>query len=1573
MLWPTRAAYRGPDAGPTKGTSEIIHSLGAELEGKSVKEREAAITNANEELKKNKKFIETKVSSYNADYVETYRIGTPKFYENPLEISFKNVEEIDKSITLIGKFLETKFKVNDEIRQFKYETECPSIERKFQGTRIKKIREALENRKTLLEKLDTAKKFKALRHSEKAVFRSREAKKGIETRSKILENPNYQELSSDYDAALQRFMVENPEFEAMWQNSEGKESAKRRRENKHLFFAILNEETNGFKTTFPLRKMVSGSSREAIKANKEAYPFVYHEWMKKKGQENTEVKIENKEAEVKDKDAKAAEAGSIADIQASIRIRAGINPTLERKTNFVIGLLDDIDTLETSPTVDVKDSAYWENIAEKLTNFNGKTEKVIDSKFRPRTEADILFIKDLKVVQSKIKIHIELVEAKIALEKLKEGQIEAGMEFTKSNLQKDHLWVLRTLMKKYMKAMAVMDKPFNDLGGTFEGTLHPAVRRMMIATVYREGVARINPHTGEYIDNTADEYKGLLMELKTSKLFEYSLKSRAISKEQREMLIVARQAWLSLYTEKFLIKGSIEKLEKRKDLMKELAGDITRRDQMRIATPSNPALPILERKIKRAIAELQRFTAIRPLSEADAVNLLTIEKNRLANWKHFQEMTSALLANPTREQIRKYLEDLKDPSYDADGSMAKKIKDFENYITGVDVTYNAFQLEEKTSEGAMEIAGMDWEGLPQAYEAYTHPMKHPENADMTVDNWDRLSETDEGMQRLVAMFEQILPDQLVLTGKKDFIEVFKTIRKPGAPDAELREKKAIAWANYGLIKNEIIAGQSVDAETVKGSLEAQARLEGMTWGDKITDYATGVLDMAIGPGQSLANRAAGIAIIIGAWKLAYKAYKGNDKMSKVMRLLILAGAAELAIKQITGEGLLEKGGLSGVAEAMEGTFESVLIDKGKRNTDFEKHDISKNEHAAALLEMQSVPFSDLMEWYKATKIDGQPKDKSDERARLKGIDIYNIVRGREWAERDKESRARLIIKETMENFFSYVGEKEDRPSETAGKDILTEIYVDPFSGTLTDEERERTTRHMPPFLLNQYRANPDALTWKEVIAMEIKKSDIDKVRESGALETGREALSKAAIAFTQWTEQTLLHPIGERATEAVEKIKTEYSPEVLTWLGKLGKAGAKNLVVLKDKIKFTYLNHEMELKNLGRQGISLIALGVELPFDVLYATTKFAIPFALTRIKQLKEILRSDKLDNLSEELSVDHIIPAGIYQDYKDALADPRKTVEFSDLLDRSKNPRSENFGYYQIPFARAFEKGGTPKFYESKIEDGLPNIGFLITTTDQEIAGIKGDSTISIDERIYEMKKKSYNDAFDYYIKKGCSVEMVQQYMTPVHAITENATKGEKGPQTVHIFWRMPLRDSVEYELKEMGRWADYDDANDHKFRPPFIVDPQAGLLENLKQAYGYDSPVMRKAGHVATIAVAQYLRGAFFAFKKAGDFVTWAATKSDKISEKDMEWVKELTTRDEDTLQKIDEWSGSAGNSLLALSEFYKNKGNAKIYKEQLDKARKGKHELYLAPNLGWNRVGKGRESDSYSTPPMIGGRR
>jgi hypothetical protein len=200
--------------------------------------------------------------------------------------------------------------------------------------------------------------------------------------------------------------------------------------------------------------------------------------------------------------------------------------------------------------------------------------------------------------------------------------------------------------------------------------------------------------------------------------------------------------------------------------------------------------------------------------------------------------------------------------------------------------------------------------------------------------------------------------------------------------------------------------------------------------------------------------------------------------------------------------------------------------------------------------------------------------------------------------------------------------------------------------------------------------------------------------------------------------------------------------------------------------------------------------------------------------------------------------------------------------------------------------------------------------------------------------------------------SEQAIKDYMYPIHMATRLGEKA--GLDMLHVFWRMPMPGSVEYYLKEQDRWADYKDPNRIKFQPTFIVDPSKGLMDNLRMAYIYETPWMRKAGTYAGIALAQEIRLVMGVLGTAGTAIRSGIEWAGKKQGVKVKWLDDLTHLSEENKQMIDEISGSAAFPYLALSDFYKESENAKIFKESMEEAQNTHKPLTLDDKKGWKAV-------------------
>ena len=1514
------------DVMSSKASSEQLKENLKETEGK---------------LKENQEKLTEKFGNYNEEYSNSPWFRKDEIYEARLDNP--NFEDPDTSIAAVNRILTTPY----DFEGISYTLGAPSEKRVNQAKALKELKALLEQQQALLKERTENENARRKHHGERLVLMSDRVTEIKEKRSDFEKKREYKALMSDYESVFNSVIGRDPEFKRFYERPNGTIDPFLERESRQLFFAMLSHETNDFDTDFAL----GNNFGEDAEANKKNYPFIHHDWLTRiKKVDTNEIKRRSTAIDIKESELKAKNIPEVGDIVTRANARITSNPDIAAKIGTFKNPLDGPGT----PNTREPDPLFYQNLIDRLEEFNDEIDlsvRQLDSD--QSTEKAIK--KELREVhQAHLKERIALVKLQYRRENEKERIAGVEKEFTRSDLSKNRQHVMELAMRKFQKAMQIVDSPF-DGHEDFHRNLNPAVRRAMIATVYRNGTSRYLT-SGEYVESRAPEYQWMFSKLAQSKYFDRSNKERFLDPEQREFLQLAHIANTAMLSKQYIENELIApwetgELKPKLDQLKiDLAQPVASRDQ---ATKDS---------IKATIQEIGRYTRT-TVDENNALTVFDELKKEAATWSSYREEAEALMLKPDRQKIRDFIEKTKTSTAPLMHGISNEelMKGHATFMETVDLNYNALDLKEKSTGNYLERVGINPEGVYQAYLMY-----RKDHEEMKVDQWDNHLLNKGGTDNLTEMFRAILPDSSIYKGKEDFLATFSTLHgfDLETNDETLGKDQAVALAIYKTLKLEMERREKMASLTIQGNQAALDKLRGKTFGDKVTEYGRGVFDMLVGPGRSLSERAAGAVILIAAFKLAQKAWKGDTKTGKFLQVALMAAAGEIALKKLTGEGLTDKIRLSGVAEALSGTYEDVLLDRAKDR--FEQEKITETEHAATLMELRDVPFNKLMEWYDATDIDGNPLPGKERTKLPRQISIYNILPGKVGG--NKKVRAQRIIKRTVENFFAYVGNKEDGDAGR-GRDVLNEMWIQGIEKEKFDaDSAEFARRGLPPQLIESLRSNPRSMTWQMVMQAEIRPADVEKVKGKKPLQQVADYLSGKAHDLERWSRNDIEQPVGATAIAFWGNVTESYVPKIQNFLVEMGEKGGRELTYYKNKAELTYNEHKITIRRVGAQHWELITEGVKLPFQVLYAADQFVVPLLNTKMRQMREIFRPDTLTFLDEPLSADDIMSPIVLSEMRSL-----KTVE-SPLaylfMSEAKNPQGKYFGRYQASFHEAFGKMDKYTETEDKIGNQTDRIGYHIgetTIEDLQNSGIKTEGK-STEELLSELQIHAHKEAVEMFRKQHPELtrEQVVKYMYPIHVYAQTAETGSRKPTRLYTFWRMPLPESREFMLKEAERWPDYMDPNKHKDRPPFIVDPEKGIAANLVKAFGLRSPALRRSfDYMTSILVAQSLRLYLGIADKltdaAGGIAKVFDAKAVKKNPKKYQWLEELGEMEEPRKQQLDEWQGSAGNTGLALSDFYKKKKNADLYQGALDEAIKnpGEPKIDLESVTGWIGSRKNKE--------------
>ncbi len=1178
---------------------------------------------------------------------------------------------------------------------------------------------------------------------------------------------------------------------------------------------------------------------------------------------------------------------AVADQEAIV---AGL-PTLAQivANNSAAGIsMDALNKIPSTPATE-----YWER---SKTEINNLIQILGEVKGLPEHEASK---GKYEKAMEELKQHKELASRKALLHsKLVDGE-GALTSFTRTELDKgtNRQWLMELAMRQFQKSMSIVDETFSkdqlDL-------LHPGVRRQLVALVYESGVSeyRLDDTGTPQLESLEEDYRWMLSELAQSPAFNLTAKGRFVKPEQE--LIIAKAG------------NEVAKAQE------------IHRTQLRFLEAMIQAkgggaaeeVAIAKLKAEGFSAELISKYSGLSLDELRAKKK-EVENTQELNEK-FLEAAHQAIQNPYSEQSRKLRKAI------AKGTFSQilpeaTLRRLEVFLNNVDNNYVSEDLEDRQATDVLSLHGIRMEALHLSYLGAIG-----EDPSLNVENWDHLmmSQDPADFQKLLVLIEGLLPDTFAL-GKADFMASFATLHRHNVTeglDGGLMDHQRIVLEIYTAIKVEVREREEIAGFSDRKREEIESQMGGGNFGDKVSKYVKKWYDMLLAGGI---DSAAALAIMGGAVAALKKAYRSEDRTGKVLALVLGLGVAELGSEYIRGKSLFEDL-LDPFTKHMEGTYEGVLAQKGE--TYMETKGITHKQHAAATYELNDVPFHKVIEWYESSDENGMPRPGKKDNF-PDGINLANILPGIQWDNVDKQMEARRIVKESVRVFFGYVGEKENNGDMQDGFFALKERWVTMMQNP--NHEPNYTIIDLQDYV-KLFKDNPDALTWQAVMRAEIKKEDVQASKNKEGirpyLEKGKEALQ----GFVTWGRQEIYGPLAGHWETALEQAG-EAGKDVRELLVKVGEAGGRKLHFGAQEITFMYEANKYAIRQTARKHWELIKIGVKLPATIIYKTENFAADFLLSKGNQMEAILTP--MQDISGPLQP----------------SDIASVPSMMSIPEFELNPEFRYFGYYQLPFAHALDNriAGGEAFFETPEEvNGISNgyidskVGYYISTTTLADVDVSPSNTTVDKKQIYDrMQAKSWEQARDFYMSKNVPSQDIDRFMYPIHTIAGS------DPQELNVFWRMPMPGSDELMLKSIGKWPDYEDPNRLKDRPPFEFDPSLPFMDNVRHAFQLEMDLTRTATGGVSKYAAQIFNLSFRTVEIMGN-LAYATADFVGFDQKNIEWIKNVTQREEETKQNMDEMLGSAEfGGMRSLSAFYKNQENADIYNVMIDYARDKGQDLYL----------------------------
>ena len=1482
----------------------------------AVSGQEAEVAERTKELQK--KFLKG-VAAYNHQWGEKVKSDKRQEIRYHYETIGVDLDDLDATRDQLKRVIEAlERKYGD---QFKHE-----LRNNHQHLAVWKLIRALEKLKSLPQKGQEAVREA---HRGRLYDRHERMTKSAEQREAWKKKPAYQEVVSVFDD-----VADDKEFVGLFQGQDGMVS-QNQREARELFLALMAEKTRNFSDTFPLGDNFSNDPDENIRN----YPFLYNEFLKHEGDKIagdavSEEAIIEAEANTREAHRKLKGIDSASDIFAGANISS--NP------------------LAPLPSVPATDD--WRNRVNVLEGMvhrlRDKAGNAKDTLKEPQAGAWQRAADDLE-------LHVAYAKAFLALSQLRDREDKVRLKFTRAELSRPERrkTVITLAMRKFMKSQEMVDYPKGTADWKY--TLHPTVRRMLIASTYESGVARYEKKADGrvvYNDKNEGQHAWMLSTLVLSDYFNFKERGAEMDDDHAAVL---KAVYLGGHVATLLeqTKEVYDPDPGVDGLLEAWIGVL--KDHQNGNVPTDPA----QRKAyfvetmgywpPQYVEKYAKYTL------ADAEAALTQAKNDRENLQNFLEEAQKTVRDPYSAKSQQFIAAMRrgdymgqlEPSVDRLGKIGiidgASLTRYETQMKNLQLNFKISELEEKNMLQFFEGLGMNIEGM---YPAYLTMLK--EHPNWRTEYWDdMLLGSDEQFKELIQMFTIIIPKSQN-GGKEDFIQGLQSIRAKYKGEKSILKLQAslqegsedfVVFDTFLLLREHLSERSEKAGMSDRAAKAMDQTLRGVHFADKASQYASEIFNMAIGPGQSPVNRAAGLVLMYLGYKSVRSAMKGDSRYGKAMRALFVAGALEVAVKELTGRGILDRAGLDGVASVMGGSrYEAVLMADAKENNDLKE--ISPEAHATALNELNAVPFNQVMEWYEHSDENGMPTEKGGKDYFPSQISINRIAPRITWDATDKKIEARRVVRETVKHFFRYVGDKQNKRGMEYGKEALKERWVRMIPGN-----KAYDPKYTPVFSefdhsewVQAGNVTSKMITWNMVMQAEIAPSKVDLTKTesmTGQLEaTAQEWYEKMSV----WTREHVLNP-GSRYSEEFFKSMGEGAQQAKSLVNEYYEKTGDAVYFGKENLILWYNEHQYEIKRVAKDHYQLLVTGLKIPFKIVYAVDSTAIPWTLSKLEQIEKSLQNNKTAHISRELKAEDIVAE----------------KEYMGSSNLELNPQFSYYGMYQEPFLRAFAAGSASN--DMYYLDQGTNVGYYISEMTPKEADINPDDPIfsgSPSNEHHQVMTASREAAARFFYGKDVDKKLVEKYMYSIHTVVST------DPKKVYVFWRMPMENSPELRMQEDGQFADYRDPNKRKDRKYFEVNPSQTSWENIKRAFALDTDGVRKVLTRTGGYAAQVPRVVFAHWEVAGS-VVGKIGKAFGGGQEFQDAVEAATKTSEGTRIFIDEAFTSGKSQHMALSEFYKDPVNAKLYAFSLAYA----HEKGARLHTG---LLEGRESaggEAYTGSPYL----
>lgn len=1204
------------------------------------------------------------------------------------------------------------------------------------------------------------------------------------------EKPAYEEMQEDFDFALKNpvFKDRTGTFEAFY--NDGLEFSSYTQSDMELwYFAYLGSQTNDFEEPFVFgdKEKFGNNHAENVANNPRAYAL----WLEMNNI-NTQT-LKERQRLVDEKAFKINElvlSGQLATLSQLIEDNEKTLEhyyQLDKENDDYLPKFDDLD--KNAPNYYHVKERWIDSVIQKLEPVANQLNGGHDKKVMQEVIRQLAQHKELAQLQDhkyNALNKVEVIDGKEVVTQLRFTRSELNNERYRQQMQE-------LSMEEFAAAAHRIDKPFSQ---SHWDHLNPRVRGILIASVCKQGFKYDTLNELGELEETGphDGIAWMITQVTKSPYLNATVHGQKLNRQQHEALAYA-------------LAGShvINDLEENESML-------------RFFTLLN-RLKKSKGNDEEALNEIVNHYSEALIEENAGLNPEAIAQKQ----KDYKEKVK--ISYEFKALAEKAIFDI--DSQEA-GDLKEKIEDgtFKSILSAQE--FGQMLYFQRKVETNREILGRRVESRSDLLEGFkinvqgfakAFEIAKQKNKGLNIDDIDDaiLSSDPAEFEKYYNVFATGLPYSQA-NGEHRFLAGLRVVNRNIREGKNIKEftlQEAMVIETLEMLQEELRYYQKVQGMANQKEAEIRDALSGETYLDKASYLAS---EVWYGLKNFQGDPAFAVVCGLGVGAAVFAGYQARDYF-KDKGLFSWGGAALLlgvgsAIsKEVTGVGLGDITGLNTLDQKMEGTHESVLLEKGRENVEDER------VYARAIRQLNNGSVEQWLNWYESSDINGQGRDD----LMPYGVDLDKINPTALGYKENRKMKAQRALREGIEQMALYVSAKRNgEPGNIQeGLQILNELYVKSVKNLEYEPTKAEST--LPPILRTHFHHKPHGVPWEEMIEVEIDAFDVMETIGKNGLTQELDWLEKSGQGFMNWSREQ----VGE-----IEGLIKDNLPEwedkahdLAQFLGKVGENQGKKLLIKGREIKFWLKGEAYTIvRNSITKDVQLVKEGIKTIGGGAVMLHDFAADELTKGLRGIQTIAETDKPTFLT-----------GYEFTEADVLGSNPQNLPVDKLLntpDISKNPAFEHFGFYQKAFYEAAKSENyfftTPVAYESSEPFYDEQVGYYFSQVSLAEVGLTSEA--GANEKFQKMHAESWRRAEETYMAKGLTQQQIDKYMSPIHRIMGTR------PEKMVVAWRCPLPGSKELWNKENGYFTGSFDAAQHKHKLPFRPDPRQDLLEQVAAFSGY-----------------------------------------------------------------------------------------------------------------------------------------